>query len=380
MVLPKSSPAVQLIVQDAHKRIGHLGRNSIIAKIRERFWIFGVSQLAKKVARECVSCRRYQAKPCEQIMADLPSNRLQKDGAPFEHVGMDYFGPFIVKRGRSEVKRYGVIFTCMSSRAVHLEVSHSLETDACINATRRFMARRGLAKSITSDNATNIVGAEKELREMLLKLNQSKIDTVLSNNGIEWHFNPPKASHFGGVWERIIRSTRKILYSILREQGNTIDDETLSTVFCEAESILNNRPLTTTSNDPNDMLPLTPDMLINPRGKPTNTSGAFQKSDIYAKKRWKRVQYLVDVFWSRWRKEYLVTLQQRAKWQRPKRNVAVGDIVRIIDTSAPRNTWPMGRVEAIFEDKRGNTRSCRVRTKSSMLERPIAKLCVVVEN
>ena len=133
----------------------------------------------------------------------------------------------------------------MSSRALHLELSHSLETDACINAIRRFMAREKNER-ITSDNAKSIVGAEKELREMLLKLNQSKIDNVLGNNGIECHFNPPAASHFGVVWERIIRSTRKILYSIMRELGSMMDDETLSTVFCEAE-ILNNRPLIATS-------------------------------------------------------------------------------------------------------------------------------------
>lgn len=146
---------------------------------------------------------------------------------------MDNFGPLVVKRGRSEVKRYGVIFTCMSSRGAQLEISHSLETDSCINAIRRFMARRGPVKSIKSDNGTNIVGAEKELREMLAKLDQSKISNFLCNNCIEWHFNPPTDSHFGGVWERMIRTTRKILYSLLKEQTSILDDEILSTVFCE---------------------------------------------------------------------------------------------------------------------------------------------------
>lgn len=379
VVLPKCSPVVQLLVRDAHKNVGHLGKNAIVAKTRERYWIYGVNQLAKKIARECSTCRKYQARPCEQVMADLPQMRLQSDGAPFEHVGMDYFGPLIVKRGRSEVKRYGVIFTCMSSRGAHLEISHSLETDACINAIRRFMARRGPVKSITSDNGTNIVGAEKELREMLSRLDQSKISNFLGNKGIEWYFNPPTASHFGGAWERMIRTTRKILYSLLKEQGSMLDDEMLSTVFCEAENILNNRPLTTTSTDPNDMLPLTPNMLINPRGKPLDAPGQFEKSDIYAKRRWKRAQYLVQVFWSRWKREYLVTLQQRNKWQRPKRNVVVGDIVLIVDATVPRNSWPMGRVEAVFKDRKGDTRSCKVRTKSSVLERPITKLCIIVE-
>ena len=232
-------------------------------------------------------------------MADLPQMRLQSDGAPFEHVEMDYFGQLIVKRGRSEVKRYGVIFTCMSSRGAHLEISHSLETDACINAIRRFMARRGPVKSITSDNGTNLVGAEKELREMLSWMDQSKVSNFLGNNGIEWHFNPPTASHFGGKWETMIRTTRNVLYSLLKEQGSMLDDEMLSTVFCEAENILNNRQLTTTSNDPNDMLPLTPNMLTDPGGKPLEAPGQFEKSEIYVKRRLRRVQYLFQAFSSR---------------------------------------------------------------------------------
>ena len=214
---------------------------------------------------------------------------------------------------------------------------------------------------------------------MLLKLDQSKISSFLCNNDIDWHFNPPAASHFGGVWERMIRTTRKILYSLLKEQGCTIDYEILSTVLCEAENILNNRPLTATSTNPNDMLSLTPNMLINVRGKPLNAPGQFEKSDIYAKRRWKRAQYLVQVFWLRWKKEFLATLQQRNKWQSPKRNVEVGDIVLILDATVPRNSWLMGRVETVFKDMKGNGRSCRVRTNSSILERPITKLCVLVE-
>ncbi|KAJ8020731.1 hypothetical protein HOLleu_40400 [Holothuria leucospilota] len=158
MVLPRVSQDAVLIAQAAHTAVGHLERNSVLAKLREKFWIYGGNQLANSVARNCVFCRRYQAKPCERVMADLPANRVEAALSPFTHCGMDYFGPLIVRRGRSEVKRYGVIFTCFSSRAVHFEVAHSLETDACINAVRQCLARRGPVKSITSDNGTNLVG------------------------------------------------------------------------------------------------------------------------------------------------------------------------------------------------------------------------------
>ncbi|XP_006811478.1 uncharacterized protein LOC102806687 [Saccoglossus kowalevskii] len=379
IVLPKNSQVSVMIVRDAHSTVGHLGRNSILAKVREKYWIYGASQLAKRVARSCVTCQRYHAAPCEQVMAELPADRVVAEVSPFTFCGMDYFGPLTVRRGRSDVKRYGVIFTCFSSRAVHLEIAHSLETDACINAIRRFMARRGPVRSIRSDNGTNLVGSEKELRHALEGLDQSRMNDVLCAEGIEWHFNPPAASHFGGVWERMIRSIRKILYSLLREQPRIVDDETLSTLFCEAENIVNNRPLTTTSSDPNDLLPLTPNMLINPRARALSSPGVFEKSDMYARKRWRQSQYLIDVFWCRWRKEYLVTLQQRPKWQRKRRNVQVGDIVLVVDKSVPRNSWLMGVVETTFKDKKGDVRSCRVRTKTSILERPVAKLCILVK-
>ncbi|KAJ8017933.1 hypothetical protein HOLleu_44355 [Holothuria leucospilota] len=379
LVLPKSSQVTVMIVRDAHSAVGHLGRNSILARLREKFWIHGGSQLAKAVARSCVLCRCYQAKPCEQLMADLPANRVEAELSPFTHCGMDYFGPLMVRRGRSDVKRYGVIFTCLSSRAVHLEVAQSLETDACINAVRRFMARRGPVKSIKSDNGTNLVGAEKELRQMLEKVDQTRMIDTFCSGGIEWSFNPPAGSHFGGVWERMIRTTRKILYSLMKEQPRTLDDDLLSTLLCEVENILNNRPLTTTSPDPDDLTPLTPNMLVNPQAKMLAPPGEFEQRDVYARKRWRRAQYLVDVFWSRWRKEYVVTLQQRDKWQRQRRNVQVGDVVLIVDKSVPRNTWPMGVVETTFKDTKGDVRSCQVRTKTSILERPVAKLCILIE-
>ena len=248
----------------------------MLAKVRERYWIFGANQLAKRISRECCICRKHHAKQYEQVMADLPDYRVNADGAPFENVGIDYFGPFLVKGGRSQVKRYGLIVTCMSSRAVHLEIVHSLEVDACINAIRRFMARRGPVKSITSDTGTNIVGAEKELREMINKMNQSRMTNALCNYGIQWNSNPNSASHSGGVWERIIRSTRKILFSLMKEQVCKADDETLTTLFCEAENILNSRSLTVTSNDPNDLLHLTPNMLINPKGMTLESPGVFK--------------------------------------------------------------------------------------------------------
>ena len=181
-------------------------------------------------------------------MADLPSARVTSDQPPFTCVGVDYFGPFLVRQKRSQVKRYGVIFTCLAMRAVHLEISHSLDTNSFILALRRLIARRGQVKEIRSDNGTNFVGGEKELCVMIESWNQAAIHQSLIQKGITWIFNPPSASHYGGVWERLIRSTRKIIGGLVKEQN--LDDESLQTLMCEAESIINGRPLTTVSNDP----------------------------------------------------------------------------------------------------------------------------------
>ena len=297
---------------------------------------------------------------------------------PFSKVGMDYFGPFEVKRGRSTVKRYGVIFTCLTSRAVHLELAHSLNTDSCINAIRRFSARRGSVKSILSDNGTNFVGAKREMQEQMKAWNQQKINDSLLQKGISWHFNPPAGSHFGGVWEHLIRSTRKILYSLLREQNVKLSEESLQTLFCEVEAIMNGRPLTECPNSPHDLDVLTPNHLLLQRPGESLPPGLFDKRDKYPVKQWRQVQYFADAFRNRWSNEYLPLLQDRQKWTHPKRNVAVGDIVLVVD-STPRNAWALGRILEVVKDKHGLVRSAKLKTKTSTLVRPVTKLCLLVE-
>lgn len=311
-------------------------------------------------------------------MADLPKERLIPDLPPFTNIGMDYFGPIEIKRARSLVKRYGVIFTCMSSRAVHLEMAYSLDTDSCISAIRRFVCRRGQVSHIRSDNGTNLVGAEKELRKALVSLNQDKIRNSLLKDNIKWSFNPPAASHHGGVWERIIRMVRKVLLSVLHQQ--VLDDEGLCTILCEVEAILNSWPITTMSPDPHDLEALTPNHVLLLKSKPVLPPGIFQKSDMYLRRRWKQVQYMADLFWKRWIQEYLPLLQERQKWTNTKRNIQTGDIVLIVDATAPRGSWILGRVLQTFQDGKGLVRSVQIKTKTSVLERPITKVCLLVDD
>jgi hypothetical protein len=221
-------------------------------------------------------------------MADLPIDRVIPDEPPFTRVGMDYFGPIEIKLGRNVMKRYGVIFTCLASRAVHIEVAHSLDTDACINAIRRFNARRDPVKLIWSDNGTNFVGSAKELRQEINKLNHSKLLSTLQLENITWEFNPPSGSHFGGVWERLIRSVRKVLFSLLKGQNERFSDESLLTLFCEVEAILNSRPITKCSDDINDLEALTPNHILLLRPGQDLPCGVFDSRDNYVRRRWRQ--------------------------------------------------------------------------------------------
>ncbi|XP_041371491.1 uncharacterized protein LOC121385021 [Gigantopelta aegis] len=143
IILPKESHVSALILQDIHKRMGHFGKNVIMSVLRQQYWMIGSGTVITRLLSKCVVCRKYQARVLEKKMANLPADRLTSDEPPFTRVGMDYFGPILVKRGRSTVKRYGIIFTCLAIRAVHLEMAYSLDMDSCINCVRRFIARRG---------------------------------------------------------------------------------------------------------------------------------------------------------------------------------------------------------------------------------------------
>lgn len=162
-------------------------------------------------------------------------------------------------------------------------------------------------------------------------------------------------------------------------QTQTVDNEGLVTLLCEVESIINGRPITTVSGDPNDPEPLTPNHLLLLRSEPQMPPGLFQKEDSFSRRRWRQVQYLADIFWKRWYKEYLPLLQSRQKWTTIRKNLAIGDIVLVSAENSPRNSWPLGRVVEVFADKKGLVRRTRVKVKGAVLERPIDKLCLLIE-
>lgn len=182
------------------------------------------------------------------------------------------------------------------------------------------------------------------------------------------------------LWERLIRSVRKCMKGLLGNPNAPLALETLRTVFYEAASILNSRPLSPSSDDPNDLEPLTPNHFLLLRSNATPPPGVFTENDLYSRKHWRHAQYLTNHFWKRWKKEYVPLLQQRHKWTSVKRNLKVDDLVLITDSVEPRSKWLLGRVTRVNVGRDNHVRSAEVRTKSSVLVRPVTKLCLLEES
>lgn len=376
LILPKDHHVTRLIITHYHVKLGHAGQNHVLSEMREKFWIVKGRSVVRLVLRKCITCRKYHAIKMTQIMSDLPEARLTGHVAPFTYTGVDYFGPLFVKRGRNTVKRYGCLFTCLQTRAVHLEKSNSLETTSFINALRRFIGRRGMIKQMWSDNGTNLVGGERKMRKSILEWNEHA-DEFLKQNAIEWHFQPPHASHMSGVWERLVKSVKRTLYAVL---GSTLaSDEVLETTLIETERMLNSRPLCPVSDDPRDLDVLTPNHFLLQKSETVSPPGLFVDADLY-RKTWRQVQYISDCMWKRFLKEYIPALQERNKWLRKQRNLAVGDLVLITEQNVPRGHWLLGRVLKTFPGQDGNVRSVELKTKGSTLVRPIHKLCLLEAN
>ena len=342
----------ELIVADCHSMNSHMRLEYTLAELRAQGWWIARRQV-KSVLSRCAVCKRCFAQPRNQKMANLPETRVQPS-PPFTQTGLDAFGPFSVKVGRSDVKRWGCIFTCFSTRAIHIEVLASMDTNAFLNGLMRFIARRGKPSTITSDNGGNFVHGNSELRTSINQWNQSLIEDRLMQKNIKWSFNPPYSSHRGGVWERHIGTIRKILTTVLTSQR--INNDTLHTAIVLAEEVVNNRPITKVSDNPLDAAVLRPrDLLLSTGTFSTNTFS----TDHY-RCSWKQAQYLAYQFWIKWIRHYLPELQARSKWLKEKSNPTPGDVVIVCEPNIHRNHWPLALITDVVVSDDGLVRTVRI--------------------
>lgn len=382
LIIPGKHNVAALLIRQHHEQIHHQGRHFTEGAVRSAgFWIVGEKRKVSSVIHRCVTCRQLRAPLSTQKMASLPADRLSTD-PPFTNIGLDVFGPWNVssrrtRGGLAHSKRWAVIFTCMSVRAVHIEIIESLDTSSFINALRRFVAVRGPVKNIRSDRGTNFVGACKALK-IPSNIDNVAVKSYLSDQGCTWTFNPPHASHCGGSWERIIGLTRKILDSMFFQLKDKLTHEVLVTFMAEVAAIINARPLVPVTTSSDDNFILTPAALLTQKVNIVPAAaGEFGVSDLY-KHQWRQVQHLSNTFWDRWRKQFLPTLQTRKKWQNNLQNIERGSVVLFKDGQVPRNEWPLGLVTETFPSKDGKVRQVEVKVirpgGSSIFRRPITEL------
>jgi hypothetical protein len=378
-----------------HDHFHHPGTNHMLSLLRERYWVLAGRELCKKISRRCAECHKERSSRLEQLMADLPHERVNP-AAAFKKTTVDFFGPFtiFISRGRTE-KRWGALFTCMTTRAVHLESASGLSTPDFMNVLRIFICTRGKPDYIYSDNGTNFEGAApllqpaaQDLTDLQALAQDSLLSEELAKEGIIWQFQPPRAPHFGGVHEALVKSVKRAMHFIMSKEHRPrlLRDDEFRVLLAEAMGFLNSRPLTYISNDKKDGI-LTPAHFLFQRENSTLLPGISEapfdpaNTFLYA-------QAYANDLWRAWMQEYLPALTTRSKWQSSRRNAQVGDLVLVVEDLLPRNKWAVGLIDATFPDRHGFVRAVDVRLwttgkndkrKITVYRRPIRKICLLQE-
>ncbi|KAI4903701.1 hypothetical protein NFI96_008893, partial [Prochilodus magdalenae] len=305
IVLDPQHPLTKLIIKDYDDKLHHPGPERVFAEARRKYWVLQGREAVHRHQRKCTDGRKWRGCPNPPRMADLPPARLRIYKPAFYSTGVDCFGPFVIKVGHRNEKRWGILFKCMTSRAVYIDLLARLYLDSFLMALRRFMARRGRPHEILCDQGTNFRGGEKDLQESFAVLHPD-LQAQLASQQIKVKFNPPNAPHFGGGWEREIRS-----------------------------------PFESHIADPD---PITPNSLLMGQRDVSLPQVVYHNSELLSRRRWRHSQVLADHFWRHFIKYYLPSLQARQKWQNEKEGIRIGETIMIIDPQLPRALWPVGRV------------------------------------
>ena len=296
--------------------------------------IVGTRRALRTLEKYCFICRRWRADNARPKMAPLPNFCFPEHSKlyPFVNNGMDMSGPFHIERSRTQTEfNYVCMFTCLVTRAVHLEVCEDLPTDCLLMAIRRVVSRRGYPDVIVSENGKDFVGANQASKSKFQKNNKPdnnyiRLRLQLAQKNIQWTFNPPMAPHFGGVWERFIQSAKQSLLVVLGSCPKNFS--VFHTVIAEAEGILNSRPLTHVGSTLINEEPLTPTESFLDEKTPLlpKTSGKNSRTR-FSIKDFKESQTLLDQYWSCLLKEFVPELNRRTKWQQANAELKENDVV-----------------------------------------------------
>lgn len=381
IILPYKGKLTNLIVDYSHKSTLHGGIGQTLRHLRSQFWIINGSKAVTHYIQHCVICFKSNAKESHQLMGNLPAPRVNVANV-FQHAGVDFSGPFSLRisRGRAKntFKGYIAVFVCLSTKAVHLEIVSDLTAVAFLAAFKRFISRRGQVTDMYSDNGTNFVLANKILQQDMKEFTRDYSDVIvenLANLGTKWHFIPARSPHFGGIWESSVKSMKYHLKRIIGDTNLTYEE--LSTVLTQIEACMNSRPLCPMSENPDDLMVLTPGHFLIGRAIKSSPEENMLDLRLNSLSRWRFAQRLVQDFWTRWSTEYLSKLQNRPKWLTKQTNVKKGDLVLVKDEKLPPSNWMLGRIVDTHPGKDNLVRAVTVKTKDNIMKRPIVKICVL---
>ena len=289
-----------------------------------------------------------------------------------------FFGPFYIEDAKGQIeKHYGLIFICLVTRCVLLEACPDLNTDTFLNAYRRFVSRRCQLTTMLSDNGKTFIGASEELKRCVKRLENDKIYKAMTTTNATWKFNLPNGPHFGGIWERLIQTTKRTLLIILGSKRLSLD--VFRTILVETAAILDSRSLTIVADLPETEMRLTPNHFLTKRPFNSLPPEKFDSQDPASFKSWKNVQQMVNHFWKRLIREYLPTLLKRSKWsESDQMPLRVNDIVWILKDMTPRGIWPFGRVLEVYPDRDGQQRVVKVKKAYGTYVRPVSALARVL--
>ncbi|GFU18969.1 integrase catalytic domain-containing protein [Trichonephila clavipes] len=352
IIIPSKHKFTKLLFEHVHKKFFHIGAQGLVHQIRMQFWPINGKGIARKTVHDCIACFRQKPTGVDQIMGNLPSERVTPS-ALFLNSGVDFCGPFQIKfknqRKGIFSKVYVAIFVYLATKPIHLEAVTDLTTEAFIAALKRLCARRGRISTLMSDNATNFKGTAAELNPFI-KLIFNKNETLanyFASEAIQWKFIPPRSPNFGGLWEAGVKSFKHHLYRTLVNSKITFEE--FETIIIQTEGILNPRPLVPLSDNINEYDVLTPGHFI--IGRPISAIPEPAILDISDNRlsRWQYTTKCVQTIWKRWKNDYLNHLQQRNKWQFEKINVAVGCLELLKENDLPPCKWAMAKIlEVIY--------------------------------
>ena len=364
IILHGLSAITKLFVTFVHC-LSHQGRMLTLNAVRQRgVFVIGGRRLVEQVVKNCDTCVRLRGTASPQLMADLPEARVL-ESAPFDHVGLDVFGPFFVHDGKKTRRTSGskkvfvLLITCLASRAVHVEALAGMDTSSLRNALERFFSLRGDCKSVRSDRGSNFVGLLNQGGEF------QRLCDDLETRGVTWDLSPVSASHYNGAVERKIGSVRRVMEAFLfKSQGSaSLSRDEFCTLLQAAARVVNSTPLYKAPYGPDEPLAVSPAHLLTLKSPFSYERPSSSERDLmsYGPRRWLRAQHLANEFWRLWRDHYLHELVARRKWTRPRPNLQKGDVVLVRDKAAPRGDWRLALVLDPIPGKDGLVRRACVR-------------------